>query len=327
MKFTLDSTHLDFAASIDAMLSAVDVPKISRALSDGELEPVRKLWKALAELGVTGLAVDPEFDGLGASTLDVVVAVERLGRWAVPGPVVESIVAVPALLRELANADQHGALLTGLSGGDLVATLAVDSVMPLALDAAVADATFVVAGQSVSAAEVLSEDRSVDPSRRLATVGTTGPTWKLTMQSIDHVADRAALATAAQLIGAGQRLLETTVDYARQRHQFGKPIGTFQAIKHLLADVMIAVELARPLLFNAALSIDRDAPTARRDVSAAKVACADAAYAASRTALQVHGAIGYTLEFDLSLWITKVRALQSAWGTSAVHRGRVMEAL
>jgi alkylation response protein AidB-like acyl-CoA dehydrogenase len=103
--------------------------------------------------------------------------------------------------------------------------------------------------------------------------------------------------------------------------QFGAPIGRFQAVKHQLADVAIGLEFSRPLLYGAAVT------GTPRDVSAAKVACGDAAYRAARTALQVHGAIGYTEEYPLSLWLTKVRALVSAWGTPADHRARVAASL
>ena len=116
-------------------------------------------------------------------------------------------------------------------------------------------------------------------------------------------------------------MLERSVEYAKQRTQFGKPIGGFQAVKHLLADVHVGLEFARPLLFGAALTLDP------RDVSAAKVACGDAAYRAARTGLQVHGAIGYTAEYDLALWLTKVRALVNAWGTQREHRDRIRAAL
>jgi len=133
--------------------------------------------------------------------------------------------------------------------------------------------------------------------------------------------DLAVLATAAQLLGAGERVLADAVTYVKQRKQFGREIGSYQAIKHKLADVRIALDFARPLVHGAAID-----PTPRA-VSAAKVACADAAYLASRTGLQVHGAIGYTQEFDLSVWITKIRALVTAWGTPADHPARNLETL
>nr|WP_281363744.1 acyl-CoA dehydrogenase family protein [Nocardioides daedukensis] len=135
----------------------------------------------------------------------------------------------------------------------------------------------------------------------------------------------AVLATSAQLLGVGERLLADAVAYVKQRRQFGREIGSYQAIKHQLADCRIALDFARPLIHGAALTVA--GPEGARDVSAAKVAAAEAAYRTSRVALQVHGAIGYTQEFDLSIWILKVRALLTAWGTPAAHRARILSAL
>jgi hypothetical protein len=135
------------------------------------------------------------------------------------------------------------------------------------------------------------------------------------------------LACSAQLLGAGRALLEASVRHASTRAQFGRPVGSFQAVKHQLADVAIGLEFAGPLLDAAAAALAEGSATAARDVSAAKVACADAAARAARAALQVHGAIGYTAEHDLSLWLTKVRALVPAWGSQAEHRDRVMAEL
>jgi len=122
-------------------------------------------------------------------------------------------------------------------------------------------------------------------------------------------------------------LLDASVEYAKQRSQFGKVIGTYQAIKHKLADVHIAIELARPLVYGAALSLADNASETARDVSAAKAAASDAALLAARSALQTHGAIGFTQEHDLSLWLLRVQALRSAWGDATVHRRRLLEAL
>jgi alkylation response protein AidB-like acyl-CoA dehydrogenase len=153
---------------------------------------------------------------------------------------------------------------------------------------------------------------SVDRSRRLFEVTGDGEPHR-------EAFDLAVLATSAQLLGAGERILADSVTYAKQRRQFGREIGSYQAVKHALADVRIALDFARPLVFAAALG--------EISSSAAKVATGDAAYLASRTGLQVHGAIGYTQEFDLSIWLTKVRALVTAWGTPAFHRARVLDAL
>jgi alkylation response protein AidB-like acyl-CoA dehydrogenase len=118
----------------------------------------------------------------------------------------------------------------------------------------------------------------------------------------------------------GLALLDRTVGYVTQRTQFGVPVGSFQAVKHRLADAKTALEFARPLLFGAALTM-RPA-----DVAAAKAAACEAAYATARTALQLHGAIGYTAEYGLSLWLTKARALRTAWGGPEACRGLVVSA-
>jgi alkylation response protein AidB-like acyl-CoA dehydrogenase len=130
-----------------------------------------------------------------------------------------------------------------------------------------------------------------------------------------------------QLIGAARALLEASVRHAGVRVQFGRPVGAFQAVKHRLADVAIGLQFARPLLDAAAVALGEDAPTAGRDVSAAKVACTEAAYRAARAALQVHGAIGYTAEHELSRFLLQVRALIPAWGGPAEHRARVLREL
>jgi alkylation response protein AidB-like acyl-CoA dehydrogenase len=176
-----------------------------------------------------------------------------------------------------------------------------------------------LAGDSgVTEADAGERHASVDPSRRLYSVMATGEPWQA---DVKRAYEFGALATAAQLVGAAEALLDGAVDYAKQRTQFGRVIGSYQAIKHKLADVHIAIELARPLVYGAALSLDP------RDVSAAKVAAGEAGLLAARSSLQTHGAIGFTQEHDLSLLLLRVQALRSAWGTPEQHRRRVLEAL
>jgi alkylation response protein AidB-like acyl-CoA dehydrogenase len=139
--------------------------------------------------------------------------------------------------------------------------------------------------------------------------------------------DRGALACAAQQLGVAERLVETSVVYAKQRKQFDKPIGSFQALKHLLADVQVKLEYARPVVYRAAHSVARATRARSADVSMAKVAASEAAVKAARVALQVHGAIGYTWEQDLHVWMRRAWSLELAWGRTAWHRRRLAEAL
>jgi alkylation response protein AidB-like acyl-CoA dehydrogenase len=318
MRFDLDEQQRDFAASIDAALAAADLPGAVRAWAAGDTGPGRKVWARLADLGVTALAVPERFDGIDAHPVDIVVACDRLGRWCVPGPVTESIAVAPLLLDE----DERCA---ALATGELIATVALRPQVPRAVDADAAG--LVLAADldgTVREASADEQHESVDSSRRLFDVSVEGSTWQA---DVARAYEFGALATAAQLVGAGQALLDAAVDYAKQRAQFGRVIGSYQAIKHKLADVHIALELARPLVYGAALSLaDRSSDTAR-DVSAAKASASDAALLAARSALQTHGAIGFTAEHDLSLWLLRVQALRSAWGDPATHRRRVLEAL
>lgn len=284
MRFELTSDQRDFAATLDALLTSADAPSTARAWAEGNHEPGLALWRKLADTGVSGLLAEDY-------RVEHTLAMEAIGRHAVPGPWIESS-AYLASCPETAEAVAAGA----------IATVAVPPHTPYALDADVAE--LMLSG------EVGERVASIDPVRRLFRVTTPAP--------LNEVAfDAAALAASAQLLGAGERMLEESVTYVKQRTQFGRQIGSYQAIKHALADVRIALDFVRPLVYAAALDAS--------SVSAAKVAAGDAAYLAARTALQVHGAIGYTQEHDLSLWLLRVRGLISTWGTPAWHRARVLD--
>jgi alkylation response protein AidB-like acyl-CoA dehydrogenase len=135
--------------------------------------------------------------------------------------------------------------------------------------------------------------------------------------------DRAALGTAAQLIGLCRRMLDMTVQYAKDREQFGKPIGAQQAVKHRLANALIEQEFARPLVYRAAWALATAAPDADVSVSLAKIYAGQAAQFVAKQALQAHGAIGYTIEYDLHMWMKRAWALAAAHGDAAHHRDRI----
>lgn len=322
MKFVLDAEHTELAASIGAMLGRSDLPAVVRAWNSGNVDAGRKVWTRLAEMGVNGLLIDADHGGSGAGAIEMVVAVQQLGRHCVPGPVAETIAAVPTLLAAVGNSDWFERLAEGSLG-----TVAWAPHVPFAVDAQVAElAVLVEANGAVTVGRSGAAQRSVDQSRSLYTL-TAGES--LGTGELADAFNYGALATAAQLHGLGETMLDTATEYAKARKQFGREIGQFQAIKHHLAEVAIGLEMARPLLHGAALTLDgtADSDCATRDVSAAKVACGDAAYRSARAALQVLGAIGYTQEHDLSLYLTKTRALLSAWGAPAMHRARVLAAI
>jgi hypothetical protein len=321
VNFEIDDQQRDFAASIDAALGAADVPAAVRAWSAGDTSPGRKVWATLSDLGVTALAVAEKFDGIEAHPVDLVVAAERLGYWGVPGPVAESIAVAPVLLASQKEGAERSARL---ASGELIVTVALPPHAPRAVDADAAGLILVAGDGEVRDGTAGEMHESVDPARRLFDVVASGEAQKAdTARAFEF----GALTTAALLVGAGQAMLDASVSYAKQRSQFGRVIGSYQAIKHKLADVYIAVEMARPLVYGAALSLADGSPDTARDVSAAKAAASGAALLSARSSLQTHGAIGFTQEHDLSLLLLRVQALHSAWGDPTWHRRRVLDGL
>jgi len=317
-----------FAASLHDLLGP-GAPDAARRWAAGDRSPGLALWRELAGLGVTGLAVPVRWGGFGATPMDVVVACEELGHHALPGPAAESLAAVPVLLAVLGDDALCERWLPGLASGEVIATLALPPRVPFAVDADVCGLVLLAGTDAVYEGSPGNRHGSLDGGRWLFELS---PGRELVRAPAAACARSRALqigtlASAAQLLGAGEALLEQTVRHARQRVQFGRPVGAFQAVQHRLADVAIGLEFARPLLYAAAIGLGAADPAAARDVSAAKITCADAAHRAARAALQVHGAVGYTQELDLGLWLAKVRALLPAWGTQAEHRALVLEAL
>ncbi|MEV7810713.1 acyl-CoA dehydrogenase family protein [Streptomyces flaveolus] len=313
MRFLLDADQRALADTLDAMLSAADTPAAVRYWSRGDHTRGRALWSRIAEVGVFGLAVPEEYGGLGPRPVELSVAFVELGRHAVPGPLAETVAAA-VLLGEPPLA---GRFLPGLAAGTDVATVAAPTGYALDGDAASLRLAPAADGLYLSTAAPGPVRRSLDPARRLTRLSPAGEL--LTPGApYDRALVWARLATAAQALGVGLALLDRTVAYVQQRTQFGVPVGSFQAVKHRLADAKTALEFARPLLFGAAVSL-RPA-----EVAAAKLTACEAAYRTARTALHLHGAIGYTAEYDLSLWLTKARALRSAWGTPEECRDLVL---
>ncbi|MFD6865051.1 acyl-CoA dehydrogenase family protein [Streptomyces diastaticus] len=326
MRFFLDAGQREFTRSLGGLLASSHTPATVRSWAAGDRAPGRALWTRLAEAGVFALAVPERHEGFGPLPLELASAFIELGRHAVPGPLVETVAAA-AFLDRLGDPDTAAAHLPGIASGETVASLCLTALGPYALDADAADTVLVVDGDVVRAgAKPGPSQPSADPARRLSrpsggTVLAEGPA---VVPAAAHASDVAALATAAQCLGLGRALLTRTVEYVKQRTQFGVPIGSFQAVKHRLADTLVALEFAEPLIHGAALALAAGSAEAGRDVAAAKVTAGEAAHRAARTALQLHGAVGYTDELDLSLWIRKARPLRDAWGAPAACRARVL---
>jgi alkylation response protein AidB-like acyl-CoA dehydrogenase len=357
MRFTFTEEQRRFQASIQTFLEKECTPAHVRALWATETGRSPERWAKLAEIGLLGLLVPERFGGLGMDEIDLVLLLEETGRAALPEPVIETAaVGVPLLAALAAQQERAGSPEVAggspdaagrareLAGGWLARVVSGGAVVtvghganPLVTDAHVADLLLLQHGDEVHALSrehaTLERQPCADPSRRLFRVtwlpasATRVALGEAGRRLLAAAFDRGALAAAAQLLGIGQTLVNMAVRYACQREQFGKPIGSFQAVKHMLANVAVRLEFARPVVYRAAFSVARDAATRAVDVSHAKVAASEAAVQAAKVALQVHGAVGYTWEMDLHIWMKRAWALEAAWGTGAWHRERVAAAI
>ncbi|QES54234.1 acyl-CoA dehydrogenase [Streptomyces venezuelae] len=325
MRFLPTDEQSDFARTLRSLLGSAEVPAAVRAWADGDAGPARAVWSRLAGTGLFALAVPEDYEGAGLLPLELSLGFVELGRAGVPGPVVESA-AVSVLLTELADEALAKRFLPGLAQGGAPATLTLPGGSPYALDADAAHCfTVSAAGELRLAAGHGARLGSTDPARRLSLPPAGGGELLAAGPAVIRAAGVAGrwarLLTAAQCLGVGEALLARTVEYVKQRTQFGTPIGSFQAVKHRLADTLLDLEFARPLVWAAALS------PGPGEVAAAKLAAGEASYRAAMTALQLHGAVGYTEELDLSLWLRKARPLRDAWGSPSACRAEVLRSL
>jgi alkylation response protein AidB-like acyl-CoA dehydrogenase len=284
-------------------------------------------WKALAGLGVTGLTVPTDHGGMGLDERDLVGILVEAGRAALPEPVLEATAVAAPLLAELAGTDPIGAELAetwlpAIASGDAVVVPAV-ACDPYPAHIRAADLVLVGTGDRLWALPPgqldIIDQPNLDGARPTAAINVPdGLAPTLTGSGVEAALARAsargALAAATMLIGAGHAMIDLAVAHAQQREQFGRPIGTFQAVKHHLADALVDITFARPLVERAACSITLGDPDAATHAAMAKAFAGDAAHAAAAHALQVHGAIGYTWECDLHLWMKRTWSLAAAWG-------------
>lgn len=332
MRFAFTEEQRLFASTVRELLAKECPPEAVRAAWDDPIGWSPDRWQALAELGVVGLTVPEAHGGLGLGELDLVLLLEEAGRAALPEPLVDTTAVAAPLLAEAAPPDVAARWLPAIARGE--ATVAVQrGDKPHLLHAESAAIALLVSGDELHLVPrdqlQLEPQRSVDGSRRLAIADwhrhtdTCIASGEATWAAVNRAFDRGVLGTSAELLGLADRMLAMTVDYVAQRHQFGVPVGSFQAVKHHLADALLALEFARPVVYRAAHSVAHDDPHRSRDVSMAKACAGDAAAQVARAALQCHGAIGYTVEYDLHLFMKRTWALVASWGDSAWHRERV----
>jgi alkylation response protein AidB-like acyl-CoA dehydrogenase len=311
MRFLFDAQQRSFAESVRTLLSRECDAATVRAEWEGAPRSLQR-WQRLAGAGLCGLLLD------GLTEVDAVLALEETGRFALPDPIVESaLVAAPLL-------------------GESAARVAVQLTKRgrYCVDADQAEVLLLQRGEALHRLDpsqvCMTAQPSLDAGRRVFSVEWEPTAATQITGDADTIAlafDRGAFGAAAQLLGLAARMIDMAADHARTREQFGRPIGSFQAVKHLLADALLALDFARPVVYRAAWSLANDAEDRERDVSMAKAYASDAARTAGRAALQIHGAIGYTWAHDLHIWMKRAEALARDWGDAAWHRERVARAL
>ncbi len=336
MRFAFTDDQLLFRDTVADLLSKECSPEAVRWAWADQTGRRPELWGALAEMGVIGLTVPEAHGGLGMDEIDLLPLLTEAGRVAFPGPLLETTAVVAPLLAENAPASVAGRWLPAIAAGEAVATVQLAG-QPFVTDAHVADLLVVQHDDRIYAVPGdklrLTPQQSVDGARRLFSVDFDAADAELVVSgeagwlAANKAFDRGANAAAAVLIGLAEQMITMTVEYVVARRQFGVPIGSFQAVKHHLADAELKVSFARPTVWNAAYSLAHRLPEIERDVSMAKCFASDAAEVVARKALQCHGAIGYTTEHDLHFWLKRTWALSASWGDAAWHRRRVAHVL
>ena len=296
MDFLLTEDQLTLTEGVKDYLAGTHGPEVLRRLDEeGNRDPA--IWQGLVEMGLPGLLVPEEYGGLGLKLLDAALIATECGRACLAEPLVDTaFVAVPWLIANRKTGD-----LEAIASGEKTILLAHK------INGWVAD------GDSDSL-------ESVDPMRNLSALPEDA-------SDDPHLLNLGALMSAAQLVGLADAMLDQAVEYAKNRNQFGQPIGAFQAVKHHLASATVALEFAKPVVWRAAQAMDDYINSAPIHVSHAKLAASDAALQMAETAIQVHGAMGYTYEVDLHFWMKRSWALIGAWGSRGFHQKRVDAAI
>lgn len=292
MDFQLSEDQLTLTQGVHDFFAGTHGPDVLRSLDKNENRD-ESIWQGLTEMGLPGLLVPEDKGGLGLGLLDAALIARECGRFALAEPLVDiAFVGVPWLVKQ-GNSDVLGEIAEGKHKFGL---------------------THKINGWVADGDE--KRLRSVDPMRNLSALPDNA-------NEDDTLLNLGALMSAAQLLGLAEAMLDQAVEYAKIRNQFGQPIGAFQAVKHHLATARVKTEFAAPVVWRAAQAMDDDSANSAIAVSHAKISAGDTAWAVSETAIQIHGAMGYTYEVDLHFWMKRSWALAGAWGDRAFHLRRI----
>jgi alkylation response protein AidB-like acyl-CoA dehydrogenase len=277
-------------------------------------------WRELSELGWPGIFVPEEHGGQGLGVVELVILMEELGYALAPLPFLSNVAAGLALLHAGTD-EQRERWLPGIASGEARGTVGWGELVP---DADSAEVIVLLDEGVVDRSDCEVEPvQTIDATRRFARVrcdggeplgGDPGP-----------ARDRIAAALAAELVGVSQRALEMAVDYARERKQFGRPIGAYQAVSHACAQMLLETEGARSAAYYAGWTADSEPETLPLAAAMAKAYASDAGWRVSAAALQVHGGIGFTWEHDLHFLLKRAKVDAHLYGSAREHRERVAD--
>lgn len=329
---------------LDGRASSVEVRRVVEGGGGWD----RGLWEAMVEQGWTAIATSADAGGVGLGTVEVVVLLEQVGAHVAPAPILSQLVALDALTRaKAAGVEGLDRWIEDLLGGSSIGCVAFTPVVadgehlrgrpepvPFAPSADVCVTIASAAdGPGLFAADVSGirprAEPAMDRTRELGwLVFDKTPAVRLGgTDAVDEFIDFAAAAYSAEMLGAAAEMLDATVEYARERVQFDRPIGSFQAVKHRCADMLVDVEGMRSAAYYAGWAISAADLDASLAASTAKIWCSDASKRVMASALQVHGGIGFTWESDVHLYLKRAQLDQVSFGDAGWHRTRLAQLL
>ncbi len=364
MYFDLNDEQQQIKRTANEFLASRYKPERIRELAETEVGFEEADWQEMVELGWPGLALPEEYGGQGLGIVELAAVFEEMGYGLAPSPLLSNTVAGLALAL-CGSDDQRAEFLAPLASGEKRGTVAlIDAGSPgtigefemearqgdggvtlegekvLVMDAAAADFMLVATAdgrrhivETDQSGVTINREPSIDLTRLVYSVGFDGvevaAERTLSGEGRDYypVLQRVCVALAAEMTGIAQRTLEMAVDYAKERQQFGRPIGSYQAVSHRCAQMLLETEGARSATYYAAWTADASPDDLPLAASMAKAYASDAGWRVANASLQVHGGIGFTWEHDLHLWLKRARADASMFGDAHWHRERVADVI
>ena len=343
MEFDLDADQRALRDAARAFLERETPVSYARAMME-DLRGYREdVWRKMASLGWMALPFPEDAGGVGQGFVALAILLAEMGRVVLPGPYFSTVVLAGHAILEAGSDAQRKEILPRICSGETIAAFAPDADVRLEGDKLLGEARYVIDGASAQRFVVTTPEglavtgpgesnvsvmpvQTLDATRRTAHVTFEGARFERLEGSpvpLQRVLDRACVGLAAEMLGAAERVLELAVDYAKQRVQFDRPIGSFQAVKHRAADMHSDVESLRNAVYYAAWAIERDHPDASLAASMAKAYASDAFRRVAASGIQVHGGIGFTWEHDMHLYFKRAKASEVAFGGADFHRERM----